>query len=58
MARRKQPKAQTKMEIAAELFRRYYKKKQRREIVEMFVKHADMSKNYANTAFEKLKKRA
>ena len=58
MARRKQPKPQTKMEIAANLFRRYYKKKERLEIVEMFVEQADVSKNYANTAFENLKKRA
>lgn len=41
MARsKKQPKTQTKMEIAVELFRKYYDKKERREIVEMFVEHA------------------
>ena len=45
MARRKQANPQTKMETAAELFRKYHKKKERREIVEMFVEHADMSKN-------------
>jgi hypothetical protein len=53
-------KAQTKskMDIATQLFKKYYGKKSRAEIVNIFVEKADLSKAGANSYYEKIKNRS
>ena len=54
----KKAKSKSKMDIATQLFKRYYGKKSRAEIVNIFVEKADLSKAGANTYFEKIKNRS
>jgi hypothetical protein len=54
----KKANTKSKMEIATQLFKKYYDKKSRAEIVNIFVEKADLSKAGANSYYEKIKNRS
>ena len=54
----KKTKQKSKMDVATQLFKKYYGKKTRSEIVNIFVEKADLSKAGANTYYEKIKNRS
>ena len=54
----KKAKSKSKMDIATQLFKRYYGKKSRAESVNIFVEKADLSKAGANSYYEKIKNRS
>lgn len=49
--------SKSKMEITTQLFKKYYGKKSRAEIVNIFVDKANLTKAGANTYYEKIKNR-